>query len=105
MNTTVTSQPIDLAHLDRQTGGNDVLARDVLRLFLDGSVGDLARLKAASRAERREVAHLILGSARSIGAGAVATAAAAVEAGGDDLAALEAAVGEARRFIAAYLGP
>lgn len=104
MNFTSNLSPIDLQHLDRQTGGNDALARDVLRLFQEGSGGDLARLKAASRAERREVAHLIVGSARAIGARVVAASAAAVEAGGDDIQSLEAAIDEARRFIASHLG-
>jgi HPt (histidine-containing phosphotransfer) domain-containing protein len=103
MSTSTASQPVDLGQLSRQAGGNDALAREVLRMFIDGMPEDLARLKAASGAAQREAAHLIVGSARAIGAGAVARAAGAVEAGGGDVAALEAALDEARRFIRAHL--
>jgi HPt (histidine-containing phosphotransfer) domain-containing protein len=94
---------VDLQHLARQTGGNEALGREVLGMFLDGVPGDLARLRAAAGAERREAAHLIVGSARAIGAGEVGRAAAAIEAGSDDFAALEAAIHAVREFIAAYL--
>ena len=46
---------------------------------------------------------VIVGSARAIGAADVARTAAAIEAGGGDLAALEAAIAETCRFIAEYL--
>jgi len=97
-------QPIDLSHLGRQTGEDAGLEREVLRLFAARSTADLDRLKAAAAPGRREVAHLIVGSARAVGAGEVARLAAEIEAGGGDIAALEAAIGEARRFIAGYLG-
>jgi HPt (histidine-containing phosphotransfer) domain-containing protein len=100
---TTVHPPVDLEHLARQTGGNVALGREVLQMFLEGVPSDLAKLKAASGTERREAAHLILGSARAIGAGAVAQAAAAVEAGQGDLGELEGSLAEARRFIAAYL--
>jgi HPt (histidine-containing phosphotransfer) domain-containing protein len=103
MDTVTDHPPVDLAHLARQTAGNDALGREVLRLFLDGTPADFARLKAATGRERSEVAHLILGSARAIGADAVSKAAAAVEAGDRNLSNLENALAEARRFIAAYL--
>ncbi|MEJ0013327.1 MAG: Hpt domain-containing protein [Bauldia sp.] len=103
MEATTAHPPVDLAHLARQTGGNEALGRDVLRMFLEGSPADFARLARATGTERREAAHLILGSARAIGAGAVATAAAAVEAGDQNLSNLEAALAAANQFIAAYL--
>ena len=103
MTATTDHPPVDLAHLARQTGGNDVLGRDVLRMFMEGTVDDFQRLKQASGSERREVAHLILGSARAIGAGAVAQAAAAVETGDQNLSNLEAALTAANQFIATYL--
>jgi HPt (histidine-containing phosphotransfer) domain-containing protein len=94
---------VDLEHLARQTGGNDALAREVLRMFLDGIPGDMAKLKAAVGKERGEAAHLIVGSARAIGAMRVGQAAAAVEAGAGVLGELETAIDEARAFLAAYL--
>jgi HPt (histidine-containing phosphotransfer) domain-containing protein len=103
MSVTSLHPSVDLEHLSRQTGGNDELGREVLRMFLDNIPADLARLRAAAGQERREVAHMIRGSARAIGAGAVAEAAAAIEAGREDLAKLDAAVADARQFIAAYL--
>ena len=103
MNATTSHPPVDLAHLARQTGGNDALGREVLRMFMDGTVDDLERLRLASGTERREIAHLIVGSARAIGAGSVAEAAAAVDAGGDSLSGLDEALTAANRFIAAYL--
>lgn len=98
------AEPIDLAHLDRQTGGDRALGQTVLRMFAERAPADLARLRAASGQARREIAHLIVGSARAIGAGAVASAAGAVEAGGDDLAALDRALADALRFIAGRPG-
>ncbi len=103
MAATTDHPPVDLAHLARQTGGNLALGRDVLRMFMEGTVGDFERLSQAVGTERREVAHLILGSARAIGADAVATAAAAIEAGDQNLSNLEAALAAANQFIAAYL--
>jgi HPt (histidine-containing phosphotransfer) domain-containing protein len=97
------AQPIDLFHLARQTGGETALEHAVLRLFAANSVTDLGRLKAASGQARREAAHLIVGSARAIGAEQVARLAAHVEKDEGDVAALEAAIVEAREFIAEYL--
>lgn len=99
----MSTQPIDLSHLARQTGGEKALELAVLRLFAANSIADLSRLKSASGQPRRELAHLIVGSARAIGADRVARLAGEVEAGGGDVAALEAAVVEARGFIADYL--
>ena len=96
-------QPVDLSHLASQTGGDPVLEREILALFATRVVVDLGDLKAASGNDQREVAHLIVGSARAIGAGEVARLAARIEAGEGDLGALEAAIDETRRFIAEYL--
>jgi HPt (histidine-containing phosphotransfer) domain-containing protein len=103
MDATLTTQTIDLAQLSRQAGNDDRLARDVLRMFHEGAPGDLKKLKAATGVARREAAHLILGSARAIGAGEVAAAASAIEAGSNDIKRLDAAIDAARAFIAAYL--
>lgn len=95
-------RPIDLRVLREQAGGDRALEREVLRLFADGAPNDLARLRASDE-ERRMAAHRLVGSARAIGASEVARLAAAVESGAGDVAALEAAVAEARAFIVEYL--
>ena len=80
----------------------------MLRLFLKQSRDCLSRLQADPGAS---IAHLLLGSARGIGATAVASAAAALEAsllrgadGGAELAELRGAVAAANAFIEARLG-
>lgn len=100
--------PIDLRHLAEQTFGNTDLEAEVLRLFLTQSCDCLDRLSATPDARD---AHLLLGSARGIGARAVAEAASALEAallrggdGGPDLARLREAVGAATAFIEVRLG-
>lgn len=101
--------PIDLRHLAEQTFGNAELEREVLRLFLTQSRDCIERL---TRRPDAGVAHLLLGSARGIGARAVERTAAALEAallwdagGGEaELAALAAAVEAASRHIEARLG-
>lgn len=100
--------PLDLRHLAEQTFGNTDLEAEVLRLFLKQSQDCLDRLQVTPDAR---TAHLLLGSARGIGATAVASAAAALEAtllrgeGGEvELGRLKAAVGEANRFIEVRLG-
>ena len=97
-------QPVDLSHLATQTGGDRALEAEVLRMFAARSLADLARLKAAAPSARRDIAHLIVGSARAIGAGEVARLAAAIEAGDGETHLLEVAIGEVRTFIAEYLG-
>jgi len=100
--------PVALDHLARQTGGDASLAREVLEMFLTRVAADLERVKAAGPGEaRRQAAHLIVGSARAIGAGEVARLAAAVEAEAGEatsaIAALETAIAVARRFVGDYL--
>lgn len=100
--------PVDLRHLAEQTFGNADLEVEVLRLFLTQSRDCLARLQAEPDAR---TAHLLLGSARGIGATMVAGAAAALEAsllhGADgriELAELTETVTAANAFIEARLG-
>ena len=66
-------RPVDLAHLARQSLGDDKLEREILNLFLVQSQVYLERLNAA-RCPRdwATAAHTIMGSARSIGAWALA---------------------------------
>jgi len=103
-----TASPIDLRHLAEQTFGNADLEAEVLRLFLTQSRDCLSRLAVVPDAG---TAHLLLGSARGIGATSVASAAAALEAvllrganGAPELARLREAVATANAFIEARLG-
>lgn len=103
-----TGSPLDLKHLVEQTFDNAALETEVLRLFLKQSRDCLDRLRVAPDAA---TAHLLLGSARGIGATAVASTAAALEAtllrgaeGRAELAGLRDAVAAANAFIEARLG-
>lgn len=73
------SRPVDLAHLARQTMGDRQLEQDVLSLFVQQMSGMRERIAGADEAERRMLAHALKGSARSIGAFAVADCAAKIE--------------------------
>jgi HPt (histidine-containing phosphotransfer) domain-containing protein len=101
--------PIDIDHLKRMTLGDENLEREVLAMFSAQSVNLIGAL-AVLPAEARELVHTLKGSARAIGAFAVADAAAVLEAaltGGDDpakaLAELRDAVAQARAAIDALL--
>jgi HPt (histidine-containing phosphotransfer) domain-containing protein len=102
---------IDLVHLARMTLGERSLEREVLQLFDRQSTLLMGRMQAAPAAAVVTLVHTLKGSARAIGAGCVARAAERVELLGtaDDadlrraLAALGAAVDEARAFIAEVL--
>ncbi|WP_461352607.1 Hpt domain-containing protein [Bradyrhizobium sp. USDA 4454] len=102
--------PIDVAHLQRMTLGDPELEREVLAMFSTQSARLLGEL-AALPAEAATRAHTLKGSARAIGAFGVAEAAARLEtaltAGSDPaqpLAALGAAIAEARTAIELILG-
>jgi HPt (histidine-containing phosphotransfer) domain-containing protein len=97
--------PIDTDHLKRMTLGDESLEREVLAMFSAQSVSLIGAL-AALPAEAREIVHTLQGSARAIGAFAVADAAASLETAlknGDDptepLAELKDAVAQARTAI------
>jgi HPt (histidine-containing phosphotransfer) domain-containing protein len=101
--------PIDLDHLKRMTLGDESLEREVLAMFAAQSARLIGAL-AALPAEAGELAHALKGSARAVGAFAVADAAAALETAltnGDDpadaLAELNDAVAQARAAIDALL--
>jgi HPt (histidine-containing phosphotransfer) domain-containing protein len=104
---------IDHAHLERMTMGNRLLAREVLALFRSQTTQCLARLKAnPDAADRRMVAHTILGSARGVGAWDVAARAhdleTAARLGADmdpALAALDRALADAHAAIDPLLLP
>ncbi len=101
--------PIDLDHLARMTLGDAELEREVLGMFAEQSIRLVAAI-AALPAETGALAHKLKGSARGIGAFAVAEAAAGLETAirtGDDppraLAALKSAVADVRAAIEAML--
>ena len=101
--------PIDLDHLRRMTLGDAGLEREVLAMFSAQTVSLIGTL-ATLPPEAGALAHTLKGSARAIGAFAVADAAARLEAAiakGDDplasLAGLKDAVTEARAAIDAIL--
>lgn len=92
--------PIDLVHLSRQTFGERDLETELLRLFDRQSRQIVERLTEGPVAEARwraELAHTLKGSARAVGAFAVAAAAEAYEldarAGADLTRALSALAG------------
>ncbi|MFG3591753.1 Hpt domain-containing protein [Bradyrhizobium sp. RDI18] len=101
--------PIDFEHLDRMTFSDAGLEREVLTMFSAQSARLVHRL-AAMPADAGALAHTLKGSARAIGAFAVADAAARLEAaiaGGSNasapLAELDVAVAQARAAIEAVL--
>jgi HPt (histidine-containing phosphotransfer) domain-containing protein len=101
--------PIDVDHLRRMTLGDESLEREVLAMFSAQSVRLIGAL-AVLPAEAGELVHTLKGSARAVGAFAVADAAAGLEAAlansGDPaeaLAELKDAVAQARAAIDALL--
>ena len=101
--------PIDTEHLRRMTLGDAGLEREVLAMFSAQTVSLIGAL-AALPPEAGALAHTLKGSARAIGAFAVADAAVRLEAAmqnGDDpaqaLAGLADAVTDARAAIDAIL--
>lgn len=100
---------IDLCHLRRFTLGDRLLEEEVLDLFEQQASDVVASL--ASATDRRDwamAAHTIKGSARAVGAFEVATIAERLEAEGPAggrtrqlIEEIEAALGRARRYIAA----
>jgi HPt (histidine-containing phosphotransfer) domain-containing protein len=74
---------LDLVHLSRQTFGDHALEVELLTLFERQAAQLAARLRESRRpgdaAARMELAHMLKGSARSVGAFAVAASAEAYE--------------------------
>ena len=97
-------RPIDLDHLSRQTMDDPALAREVLAMFSRqlGTIGDT--IAAADEKERARLAHALKGSARAVGAFALADCAARIEDMPDDRALVSRLIeliDTARDFIAA----
>ncbi len=103
-------QPIDFAHLFRMTLGDHKLEREVLELFDRQAEMLIGRMAVTESSGLAALAHTLKGSARGIGAWAVASAAEAVEtvsiSGGDVKPAIEAlaqAASKVRATIAHHL--
>lgn len=97
-------RPLDLDHLSRQTMGERALEQEVLAMFSRqlGTIRDT--IGAADDRERARLAHALKGSARAVGAFALADWAARIEDMPDDralVARLVELIGAAQDFIAA----
>jgi HPt (histidine-containing phosphotransfer) domain-containing protein len=73
------SRPIDLSHLSKQTMGDRDLEREVLGLFADQAQTVRRQIGNADIKERLFLAHSLKGSARGVGAFAIAECACAIE--------------------------
>ena len=73
------ARPIDLQHLSRQTMGERDLERDVLGLFADQAQMVRKQMGRAEIKQRLFLAHALKGSARGVGAFAIAECACAIE--------------------------
>lgn len=94
---------VDYAHLRTQAAGSEDVMREVLQLFIEQTGEVLLALEAASDAKTwKELTHLLKGSARGVGAFAVADEAAAAELAILDRSRLEplrVAIAQARSFV------
>lgn len=98
------ARPVDLAHLARQTLGDRALEQEVLKLFLHQAVTARDQISEADAKERLRLAHNLKGSARGVGAFAIADCVAEIETRPDDkrlLARLSTLIDEVSDFIAA----
>ncbi len=94
---------MDLAHLARQTMGDRELEREVLALFVHQSLSVRDQIVDADDRQRALLAHGLKGSARGIGAFAVAECAGLIERQPDDTRAVKklgTLIEEVRDFIA-----
>jgi HPt (histidine-containing phosphotransfer) domain-containing protein len=99
--------PIDFEHLQRMTLGDAGLEQEVLAMFLAQSARLVATL-AAMPSDAAALAHTLKGSARAIGAFAVAEAAGRLEAAignGSDARASLAELGDAVSLTQAAIEP
>lgn len=73
------ARPVDLVHLARQTLGDRGIEQEVLGLFIQQLRSLSERLVGCDNAERVQLAHGLKGSARAVGAFAVADCAERIE--------------------------
>ncbi len=98
------SRPVDLVHLARQTMGDRDLEREVLGLFVQQALSVRDKITDADERERFMLAHGLKGSARGVGAFAVADCAAEIERKPDDGRAVKrlgTLIEQVRDFVAA----
>lgn len=96
------ARPIDLAHLARQTMGDRALEQEVLQLFIRQAQAAQGLITTVPLAERNRIAHTLKGSARSVGAFALADCLADIEEGNQQaLKALSLHIGRVCDFVAA----
>lgn len=98
------TRPIDLAHLSRQTFGDRALELEVLGLFVQQLLHAKDQIFGMNTNERLQLAHSLKGSARGVGAFAIAACAVDIEARPQDEAVLKrmvALIDETRDFVAA----
>ncbi len=98
------ARPVDLAHLSRQTMGDRELEREILKLFVQQALGVCARIATATPQERLPLAHSLKGSARGVGAFAIADCAVELEESPNDklvVDRLERLIAEVGDFVAA----
>lgn len=98
------ARPVDLVHLARQTMGDRELEQEVLALFVQHVLSVRERITGADIKERLLLAHGLKGSARGVGAFAIADCATDIERRPDDgrnLKRLNVLIDEVRDFIAA----
>ena len=101
---TIRGRPIDLAHLARQTMGDRALEQEVISLFLQQARHLGENITHAEPNECRQHAHSLIGSARGVGAFAIADCAEEIQARPDDQKAkrkLARLIDEVRDFVAA----
>jgi HPt (histidine-containing phosphotransfer) domain-containing protein len=84
-----TEQPIDLDHLDRHTGGDHAINREILLLFETQCREMIAKLDGLAAGENdakswRDITHTLKGAARGIGAFGLGDAAAEAEKTGNE---------------------
>jgi HPt (histidine-containing phosphotransfer) domain-containing protein len=97
-------RPVDLVHLARQTMDDRDLEREVLALFVQQALSVRDKIADADDRQRLMLAHGLKGSARGVGAFAVADCAAEIERRPSDSRAVKrlgALIEDVRDFIAA----
>lgn len=97
-------RPVDLVHLARQSMGDREIEREVLGLFVQQALSVRDEIATADAKRRLFLAHGLKGSARGIGAFAVADCAAEIERDPEDGRALKklgTLIENVRDFVAA----
>ncbi|TIT53091.1 MAG: Hpt domain-containing protein, partial [Mesorhizobium sp.] len=83
------SRPVDLAHLARQTMGDRALEQEVLALFVQQALSVRDKIVDADIKDRLLLAHGLKGSARGVGAFAIADCATDIERRPEDVQTLK----------------